>query len=192
LNSNNQEQKMRQLKHFEKKLIKKVDLFAWKSDNNLREGAIVKRYYLKSIEEYKNYSKIVGNVTKFVAKLKELDSTDELRDELSRLLLEKLYNMGVINETKSLLGLETLSVTSFCKRRLPVVMVRLKMAETMKEAVTFVEQGHIRVGPNVVTDPSYLVTRMFEDYVTWVDGSKIKRAIKKYNDQLDDFDLLQN
>jgi U3 small nucleolar ribonucleoprotein protein IMP3 len=33
---------------------------------------------------------------------------------------------------------------------------------------------------------------MFEDYVTWVDGSKIKRAIKKYNDQLDDFDLLQN
>jgi U3 small nucleolar ribonucleoprotein protein IMP3 len=183
---------MRQLKHFEKKLIKKVDLFAWKSDNNLREGAIVKRYYLKSIEEYKNYSKIVGNVTKFVAKLKELDSTDELRDELSRLLLEKLYNMGVINETKSLLGLETLSVTSFCKRRLPVVMVRLKMAETMKEAVTFVEQGHIRVGPNVVTDPSYLVTRMFEDYVTWVDGSKIKRAIKKYNDQLDDFDLLQN
>lgn len=58
--------------------------------------------------------------------------------------------------------------------------------------MTFVEQGHIRVGPNVVTDPSYLVTRMFEDYVTWVDGSKIKRVIKKYNDQLDDFDLLQN
>ena len=126
--------KMRQLKHFEKKLIKKVDLFAWKSDNHLREGAIVQRYYLKSIEEYKSYSKIVGNVTKFVAKLKELSNTDELRDELSRLLLEKLYNMGVINETKSLLGLETLSVTSFCKRRLPVVMVRLKMAETMKEA----------------------------------------------------------
>lgn len=27
-----------------------------------------------------------------------------------------------------------------CRRRLPVVMVRTKMAETLKEAVTFIEQ----------------------------------------------------
>ena len=55
-----------------------------------------------------------------------------------------------------------------------------------------VEQGHVRVGPTVVTDPAFLLTRVFEDYVTWVDGSKIKRAVKKYNDQLDDFELLQS
>ena len=30
-------------------------------------------------------------------------------------------------------------------------MVRLKMSETLKEATTFIEQGHIRVGPNVIT-----------------------------------------
>lgn len=29
-----------------------------------------------------------------------------------------------------------------------------------------------------------------EDFVTWVDSSKIKRSIMKYRDQLDDFDLL--
>jgi U3 small nucleolar ribonucleoprotein protein IMP3 len=29
-----------------------------------------------------------------------------------------------------------------------------------------------------------------EDYVTWVDSSKIKRTIMKYQDKLDDFDLL--
>lgn len=29
-----------------------------------------------------------------------------------------------------------------------------------------------------------------EDYVTWVDTSKIKRTVMKYNDKLDDFDLL--
>ena len=27
----------------------------------------------------------------------------------------------------------------------------------------------------VITDPAYLVTRSMEDYVTWVDQSKIKR-----------------
>jgi len=29
-----------------------------------------------------------------------------------------------------------------------------------------------------------------EDFVTWVDSSKIKRNIMKYRDKLDDFDLL--
>lgn len=70
-------------------------------------------------------------------------------------------------------------------------MVRLKMTETLKEAVTFVEQGHIRVGPDTVTDPAYLVTRSMEDFVTWVDTSRIRRKVLAYNDKLDDYDLLQ-
>ena len=37
--------------------------------------------------------------------------------------------------------------------------MRLRMAETLREAVTFVEQGHVRVGPDTVTDPAYLVRR---------------------------------
>ncbi len=92
----------------------------------------------------------------------------------------------------SLSKAEKISVSAFCRRRLPVVMVRLKMAESLKEATTFIEQGHIRVGPETVTDPAFLVTRSFEDFVTWVDTSKIKRAVAKYNDTLDDFDLMQN
>lgn len=183
---------MRQLKYHEKKLIKKVDLFSWKSDQNIREAEVIRRYLLKNHEEYIEYSKIVGNITKLVAKLKGINSSDELRHQLSTQLLQKLYNMGIVKNTSSLSGVDTLSVSTFCRRRLPVVMVRLKMSETLKEAITLIEQGHIRVGPNVITDPAFLVTRMFEDYVTWVDNSKIKRTIKKYNDQLDDYDLLQN
>ncbi|KAJ3330536.1 Small subunit (SSU) processome component [Blyttiomyces sp. JEL0837] len=65
------------------------------------------------------------------------------------------------------------------------------MAETVKAAVTYVEQGHIRVGPETVSDPAYLVTRRMEDFVTWVNRSSIKHKIAKYNDKLDDFDLLE-
>ena len=100
--------------------------------------------------------------------------------------------MGIVNSTASLSAIEKLSVSSFCRRRLPVVMVRLKMSETLKEATTFIEQGHVRVGPNVITDTAFLVTRTFEDYVTWVDSSKIKKTIMRYNDKLDDYDLLGN
>ena len=53
-----------------------------------------------------------------------------------------------------------------------------------------IAQGHVRVGTDLVSDPAYLVTREMEDYVTWVDSSKIKRHIMKYNDALDDYDLL--
>jgi U3 small nucleolar ribonucleoprotein protein IMP3 len=181
---------MRQLKHHEKKLLKKVDLYSWKNENNLREGQIVKKYLLQDREDYMRYNKIAGNITKFVGKLKLLPQADEMRFQLSEQLLQKLYNMGIVSSTSSLSAVEKLTVSAFCRRRLPVVMVRLKMSETIKEATTFVEQGHVRVGPNVITDPAFLVSRSFEDFVTWVDSSKIKRTIMKYNDKLDDYDLL--
>ena len=181
---------MRQLKHHEKKLLKKVDLYSWKSDNNLREAKIVRKYLLQDREDYTKYNKIVGNITKLTAKLKERPQSDETRFQVGEQLLKRLYDMGIINSTSSLSSVEKLTVSSFCRRRLPVVMVRLKMSETLKEATTFIEQGHVRVGPNVITDPAFMVTRTFEDYVTWVNSSKIKRTIMKYNDKLDDFDLM--
>ena len=96
-------------------------------------------------------------------------------------------------------------------------MLRLKMSENLKEAVTFIEQvrvavvlstalcrvsdvclcsacmqGHVRCGPEVVTDPAFLVTRSMEDFVTWVDSSKIKRTLLAYNDAIDDYELQGN
>lgn len=183
---------MRQLKHHENKLLRKVDFFSWKSDNNVREAQIIRKYFIQKREDYMKYNKICGHITKLVAKLRQLPQADPQRVQMSEHILQKLYNMGIVNSTSSLAVLEHLAVSAFCRRRLPVVMVRLKMSESLKEAVTFIEHGHVRVGPNVITDPAFLVTRTFEDYVTWVDSSKIKRTIMRYNDKLDDFDLLGN
>lgn len=77
-----------------------------------------------------------------------------------------------------------------CRRRLSSVLVHLKYAEHLKEAVTYIEQGHIRVGPDTITDPAFLVTRNMEDFITWVDSSKIKRKVLQYNDKLDDYDMI--
>ena len=105
-------------------------------------------------------------------------------------LLQKLYNMGICNTQKSLQTADEITASAICRRRLPVILVRLRMAETVQTAVTFVEQGQVRIGPAVVTDPAFLVTKAMEDFVTWVDSSKVRRAVHKYNDKLDDFDLL--
>lgn len=183
---------MRQLKHHEQKLLRKVDLLEWRKENNLHEIKVIRRYRIPDREQYHKYNRLVGHISRVVARLKKRPANDPFRIKTTEALLEKLYNMGLIQTKKSLMKAEEVNVSSFCRRRLPVVMVRVKMAETIKEAATFVEQGHVRVGPSVVTDAAYLVTRSMEDFVTWVDSSKIKRTIMKYNDKLDDYDLLGN
>ena len=89
--------------------------------------------------------------------------------------------MGIVPTRESLENVSKISVSRFCRRRLPLVMVRNKMAQSLQAAVKFVEQGHVRVGPEVVTDPAFLVSRKLEDYVTWTDTSAIKRQVLDYN-----------
>ena len=119
--------------------------------------------------------------------------------------------MGILSSVTKLSEVERkVGVSRMARRRLGVVMTRLGMAENVTAGVKFIEQGHVRVGTEVVTDPAFLVvsndydvwyltlqsadlwekTRNMEDFVTWVDSSKVKRNILKYRDKLDDFDLL--
>ncbi|KAI9297830.1 hypothetical protein K502DRAFT_323099 [Neoconidiobolus thromboides FSU 785] len=181
---------VRQLKHHEKKLLKKVDFLNWKSTNNIREIEVLRRYHVQNREDYTKYNKICGHIQMVINKLSLLSDKDEYRREKEQALLEKCYNMALITSKSSISVLDKITVSAFCRRRLPVIMCRLKMSETVKEATRFIEQGHVRVGPDCITDPAYLVTRSMEDFVTWVDTSKIKRKIMKYNDKLDDYDLL--
>ena len=138
------------------------------------------------------YNKLAGLATRLVAKLKELKPDDPVRVKVTDQMLEKLYMLGVIPTRQSMDKAEHLSASTFCRRRLPVVMVKLRMCENLKEAVTFIEQGHVRVGPEVVTDPAFIVSRSLQDFVTWVDSSKIKRAVMAYSDAIDDFELQGN
>ena len=180
---------MRQLKYHESKLLRKVD-FLWQKEGDVRENGILRRYHLQDREDYRKYNKICGVIRSLAARLKKLKSDSRFRALTTDALLTKLYNMGLIPTKKSLLQCEKLTVSALCRRRLPVVLVKLKMAEGVKQAATMVEQGHVRVGPNSVTDPATLVTRSMEDFVTWTDTSKIRRKIKEYNNNVDDYELL--
>lgn len=181
---------MRKLKHHEQKLLKKVDFLTWKSEDNLREVKLLRRYYIQNRDDYTAYNKLAGMVTSLSSKLKGLPPSSAVRIRLTETLLEKLFSMGLIDTASSLAKAEAIPASAFCRRRLPVVLVRLRMAESLKEAVTFIEQGQVRVGPTVVTDPALIVTRTLEDFVTWTDSSRVRRAVERYNDRLDDFELL--
>ena len=70
-----------------------------------------------------------------------------------------------------------------------MVLQRLKMAETVKEACMYIEQGHIKVGVETVTDPAFHVNRNMEDHITWVKDSNIRKQIKDYDGERDDFEF---
>lgn len=181
---------MRKLKHHEYRLLRKADYMQWKRESNLREVKVARRYHLSSPDEYYQYTKIVGEVKHLCNKLQDLSADDSVRIKRTEDLLTKLYDMGIIPMKTGLDECSKITVSAICRRRLPVVMVRLKFAENLTEAVTLIEQGHMRIGPNQVKDQAMLVTRSMEDFLTWVDTSKIKRKVSQYNDNLDDYDLL--
>ena len=95
----------------------------YKNEGNLREVQAMRRYHITNRDDYKQLNQVCGQVTKLVSTLKRLDPKDSTRIELTDRLLNKLYDMGVITTKKSLAQLEKLSTSSFCRRRLSVVMV---------------------------------------------------------------------
>ena len=203
---------VRKLKHHEQKLLRKVDFVNYPSDPTHRSAAVARRYSLSNPADYSSYNRQAGSLRHLAHRLSLLPPESQFRRKHEDLLLEKLHDMGLLGigggGKGKLSDVERkITVSAFCRRRLGVVMTRLRMAETVSAANKFVEQGHVRVGTEVVTDPAFLVTRYFyrllksgikaltydrnmEDFVTWVDSSKIKRNIMKYRDKMDDFDLL--
>lgn len=134
---------MRKLKFHEQKLLKKVDFFDWKNEKNLHEIKVLRRYHIQDRDDYTRYNKICGMVTSLVCKLKLLGPEDPFRMQITEQLLDKLYNMGLVNSKQTLQICEKIPVSAFCRRRLPIILQELKFAETNKEAVAFIEQGRI-------------------------------------------------
>ncbi|KAJ8682065.1 hypothetical protein QAD02_017857 [Eretmocerus hayati] len=180
---------VRKLKYHEQKLLKKVDFISWQADNNLHEVKVLKRYHIQKREDYTKYNKLSREIRDLARKIKDLDADGDFRTEQSAMLLEKLYLMGLIATKWDLSLCQKVTASSFCRRRLPVVMVRNKMSETIKMATQLIEQGHVRVGPEVIKDPAFLVTRNLEDFVTWTDTSAIKKHVMNYANARDDFEL---
>jgi U3 small nucleolar ribonucleoprotein protein IMP3 len=133
------------------------------------------------------YNKLCGSLRSFAHRVSLLPVQDPFRSRMEAQILSKLYDMGVVNSTAKLSDVDKLTVAAFCRRRLAVFMCMSKMSETVSAAAKFIEQGHVRVGPDTITDPAYLVSRRMEDFVTWVDTSKLKRTIMSYNDEVKEF-----
>jgi U3 small nucleolar ribonucleoprotein protein IMP3 len=150
----------------------------------------INNFYLYLTFYYFRYNALSRQIRSLAEKISQIDKNHPFRSEASGQLLEKLYVLGLIPTKWDLESASKVSASSFCRRRLPVVMVRNKMSENIKNASRLVEHGHVRVGTEAIKDPAFIITRTMEDFVTWVDGSKIRQHVLEYNDMRDDFELM--
>ena len=181
---------MRELKFHEQKMLKKTDFYDWGNVSSLKKAQIVRRYRLKSRAQYSHYEKIVGLITRMGGLLKRLPEDSPYRKRMRDQLLRKMFELGVITSKE---GTESkflkMSVSALVRRRLLVMLKSLKFVENLREAETYLRQGHIMIGNEIITDPDFLVSRNLEDHVGWNDKSKIKRKVQRFNNKEDDFEL---
>ncbi|XP_069706931.1 U3 small nucleolar ribonucleoprotein protein IMP3 [Phaenicophaeus curvirostris] len=183
---------VRKLKFHEQKLLRRLDLVSWEAAGpSLREVRLLRRFGLSRREELVRYQALARGIRGLARRLRDLGPGGEaFRARCASRLLARLRAMGLLRPGEaSLAACERLSAAAFCRRRLPCVLLRLRMAQDLRHAAAFVRQGHVRVGPEVVTDPALLVPRALEDFVTWVDASRLRHKVLDYNRERDDFDL---
>lgn len=88
--------------------------------------------------DYRKYNALCGSLRQLAHKLSQLDpDADPLRKKLESELLEKLWRMGILKQSREQgAGLSKVerdvTVSALCRRRLAVFMVRSGMVETIK------------------------------------------------------------
>ena len=84
-------------------------------------------------EDYQAYNRLCGSIRSLLHRLEQLPSQDPFRSKYQNLTLAKLYDMAVVDTGAKIENLsEKITVSSFCRRRLAVVLCKLKMSQTVK------------------------------------------------------------
>eukprot|EP01091_Cochliopodium_minus_P011008 TRINITY_DN3047_c0_g1_i1.p1 TRINITY_DN3047_c0_g1~~TRINITY_DN3047_c0_g1_i1.p1 ORF type:complete len:187 (-),score=29.92 TRINITY_DN3047_c0_g1_i1:71-631(-) len=179
---------IRKLKFHEKKLLKKVDFLEWGKKEKIVNRTL-RVYQIRVRSDYDCYVDYCKEIHSISEKLQKLDPKDPFRIKISNQLLEKLYQMGLITTKKNLGECVKIIPDSFARRRLPVMLVRLGYINRLSHAINLVEQGQVRIGPQVVTDPAFLVTKYHEDFISWSDDSTIRQTIDNYNLENNNYDM---
>jgi small subunit ribosomal protein S4 len=88
-------------------------------------------------------------------------------------LLARLKKLGIIHETAILDDVLDLTVEDILERRLQTIVFRKGLAKSIYQARQLITHGHIIIGDQRVTVPSYLVTREEEEKIAYAPDSPL-------------------
>jgi small subunit ribosomal protein S4 len=139
--------------------------FPWHPDSLQEELKLVGKYGLRNKHELWRHetalSKYRGIARELIGK-----STEE-RKQMEETLLARLKKLGFLNETAVLDNVLDLAVETILDRRLQTIVFRFGLAKTVHQARQLITHGHIAIGKQKVTVPSYMVTKKEETDITF-------------------------
>jgi small subunit ribosomal protein S4 len=145
-----------------KKQRKKYErpLKLWDKDRIEKENILLKNFGLRKKREM---WRAEAFLRKYRRMARELAAKKDKEKE--RMLINKLVNVGLLQEGASLDDVLGMSLENLLERRLQTIIYKKGFANSVKQARQFITHGHVRIGNRKIVYPSYLVSREEEDKI---------------------------
>jgi small subunit ribosomal protein S4 len=103
-------------------------------------------------------------------------------------LVNKLKRIGLLQESAGLDGILDLSVEDLLERRLQTAVFRQGLAKSLHQSRQLIVHGHIAIGEQKASSPSYILLREEENKLDYVSTSPISNPdhpLRKSIDELE-------
>ena len=141
----------------------------WQRNLLKEELELVGNFGLRNKKELHVASTELSRIRKQARQL--LAATTEIRTAREPVLLSSLTRKGIVTEDATLDNVLALNVSNFLERRLQTVVLKKGLARTPHQSRQLITHGHIAIGENRITIPSYTVTRNEEPLIKMTDNS---------------------
>lgn len=127
----------------------------WHIERIERERAIIRKYGLKNRRELWKMESLLRNFRRRARKLLALGTTQAEIEK--KQLINRLSTLNILKKDAGIDDVLALKIEDILERRLQTIVLKRGLANKAKQARQFIVHGHIAVGGNKVTSPSYLV-----------------------------------
>jgi small subunit ribosomal protein S4 len=142
----------------------------WHVERIEREEEIARKYGLKN---RKDLWKMETLLRSFRRRARKLLAQKTAQAELEKKqLIERLVALNILKKDTGLDDVLTLKIEDLLERRLQTIVNKSGLANRPKQARQFIVHGHVTVGGNKVTSPSYMVKASEENTI------KLRSSIK--------------
>ena len=145
--------------------------FPWRIDILQEELKLLGQYGLRSKHELWRHKTLLSRFRGTARSL--LGKSPDERKRMETELLTRLKKLDVLIETAVLDDVLDLATEDILERRLQTIVFRKSLAKSLHQARQLVTHGHITIGKQRVTVPSYLVTREDESQIAYAPHSPL-------------------
>jgi small subunit ribosomal protein S4 len=145
--------------------------FPWRTDILQEELKLLGQYGLRNKRELWRHKTMLSEFRGIARSL--IGQTPEERRKMEQELLTRLKELGIIRETAVLDNVLDLTIEDILERRLQTIVFRKGLAKSIYQARQLITHGHIAIGKQRLTVPSYLVSREEEKKLTYTPQSSL-------------------